>query len=129
MNEHSKPKVVVIDDEKDFLKLVESWLAPDYDVTCLSPGAGVCDVVRAVEPDLVLLDVHMPDQSGFRICRELRAVPGLKDLPVLFLTGSKTDEDFMLHLESGGSRYLTKPIGRKTLLSVLAEQLWRKQVS
>jgi DNA-binding response OmpR family regulator len=118
-----RPKIVVVDDEPDFLTIVESWLKPAYDVTVFSHCDGLVEAIQALKPDLVLLDVHMPEESGFTICRELRAVPGLENLPVIFLTGSKTDEDFLLHLETGGSRYLTKPIGRRALLEALSEQL------
>lgn len=123
MRELDKPRIVVIDDEPDFLKLVESWLKPYYDVASFSSTTGVVEKIRVFDPDLILLDVHMPDQSGFAVCRRLRNEPGFEDVPVVFLTGSKTDEDFLMHLEAGGSRYLTKPIGRKTLLEALAEQL------
>ncbi|MDE2491324.1 MAG: response regulator [Elusimicrobia bacterium] len=122
-NETKKPKVVVVDDEPDFLKLVSSWLRPSYEVVCLTGAEGACEEIAALEPDAVVLDVHMPDKSGFAVCRELRAKPGGADLPIVFLTGSKTDEDFLQHLETGGSRYLTKPIGRQALLEALAEQL------
>jgi CheY-like chemotaxis protein len=118
-----RPKIIVIDDEPDFLMLVESWLRPACDVTSFSRCDGVIEQIQALEPDLVLLDVHMPEESGFKICRKLRSTPGFADLPVVFLTGSKTDEDFLLHLETGGTRYLTKPIGRRTLLEALSEQL------
>jgi DNA-binding response OmpR family regulator len=117
------PKIAVVDDEPDFLLLMESWLKPSYDVTSFSHCEGLIQKLRALKPELVLLDIHMPEESGFKICRELRAVRGLENLPVLFLTGSKTDEDFLLHIESGGTSYLTKPIARKTLLEAVSEAL------
>jgi chemotaxis family two-component system response regulator PixG len=123
----ARPKIVVVDDEPDFLKLVESWLSPAFDVTVLVGPDGASEEIRALEPDLILLDVHMPEESGFKICRQVRSMPGFEDLPIVFLTGSKTDEDFLFHLETGGTRYLTKPIGRKTLLEALAEQLGHRQ--
>lgn len=118
-----RPRVVVLDDEPDFLLLLEAWLKPACDVTTLSHCDGFVDVVRSLRPDLVVLDVHMPERSGFDLCRLLRCEPGLESLPVVFLTGSKTDEDFLLHLETGGSRYLTKPIGRRDLLDAISEEL------
>jgi CheY-like chemotaxis protein len=117
-----KPRIVVVDDAPDFLRLVERWLRDEYDVACLPGGTAIVQEIHVLEPDLVLLDAHMPGVDGFEICRRLRSEGNL-DLPVLFLTGSETDEDFLLHLQSGGSRYLTKPITRKELLSALTEQL------
>lgn len=121
--ETKRAKVVVVDDEPDYLKLLRSMLAPSYEVECLTGAGDAAAEIAALEPDLVVLDVHMPDKSGFAVCRELRARPECSDLPILFLTGSKTDEDFLQHLETGGSRYLTKPIERRVLLEALAEQL------
>jgi putative two-component system response regulator len=118
-----RPKIAVVDDEPDFLLLVEGSLKPEYDVTTFSRCEGLVEKLRTLKPDVVLLDIHMPEESGFKICRELRASPGLENLPVIFLTGSKTDEDFLLHLESGGARYLTKPIARSALSEAISEQL------
>jgi CheY-like chemotaxis protein len=124
-----RPKVVVVDDESDFLTIVDGWLNPYYDVTVFSHCDGLVEAISALKPDLVLLDVHMPEESGFSICRRLRSAPDLENLPVIFLTGSQTDEDFLLHLETGGSRYLTKPIVRRALLEALSEQLLGQKVA
>ena len=70
-----RPKVAVIDDEPDFLLLVESWLKSEYEVTVYSHCDGLVENIGALEPDLVLLDIHMPEESGFTICRRLRSVP------------------------------------------------------
>jgi CheY-like chemotaxis protein len=121
--EADPPRIAVVDDEPDFLKLVELWLRPAYRVESFVRSAGAVARLKAFAPDLVLLDVHMPEESGFSLCRKLRSEKGFENLPVVFLTGSKADEDFLQHLAAGGSRYLTKPIGRATLLEVLREQL------
>ena len=117
------PKIALVDDEPDFLLLMDSWLKPGYDVTSFSHCDGLLQKLQSLKPDLVLLDIHMPEESGFKICRDLRAAAGFAELPVIFLTGSKTDEDFLLHLESGGTSYLTKPIARKALLDAVFEAL------
>lgn len=119
----AKPKVVVIDDEPDFLRVLATWLKDDYDATCLSSGAELCEQLLELEPDLVLLDAHMPDMDGFEICRRLRATPGGEDVPIVFLTGSTADDDFLRHIQSGGSRYLMKPITKRALLSAVKEEL------
>ena len=124
-----RPKIVVVDDEPDFLTIVESWLTAAYEVTVFSHCDGLVAAIQALKPDLVLLDVHMPEESGFRICRQLRSTPGLENTPVVYLTGSKTDEDFLLHLETGGTRYLTKPIVRRTLLEALSEELGGRMIA
>lgn len=119
----SRRRIVAVDDERDFLKILENWLAEDYSVTGLSGGAGLAEEIRSLEPDLVLLDAHMPAEDGFDVCGRLRALPGGACLPIVFLTGSNSDEDFLRHLDAGGSRYLTKPIGKSVLLAAVAEEL------
>lgn len=118
-----RPKVVVVDDEVDFLKMMERWLKPKYDVTYLSGGQDTCEDIAALDPDIVIMDIHMPGRGGFQICRELRKQAGFEDLPVIFLTGSKSDRDFVQYLEFGGCRYMVKPITGKELKDAVAEQL------
>src|SRR5579885_1767581 len=122
-NDTTRVRIAVVDDEPDFLKILEHWLKGSYDVVCLRGGPRTADEVAALRPDLVVLDIHMPPPDGFSVCRDLRARPGLGRLPVLFLTGSNSDEDFLKHLEAGGSRYLTKPIERDKLLAAVADEL------
>ena len=118
-----RPRVVVVDDEVDFLKLVERWLKPKFDVTCLSGGADTSEEIAALDPDLLIMDIHMPERNGFQICKQLRGMAGFEDLPVIFLTGSKSDKDFVHYLDFGGCRYMTKPVTGKELKEAVAEQL------
>lgn len=118
-----RPLIAVVDDEPDFLLIAESWLKPSCEVISFSRTEGLVEKIRALQPDAVLLDVHMPEEDGFSVCRRLRATPGLEDVPVVYLTGSKTDEDYLENLQSGGTRYLTKPIARRALLEALSELL------
>ena len=118
-----RPKIVIIDDESDFLTAMERSLKPLYQVTSLFGSEWTYAQVAVLAPDLVLLDVHMPQEGGFELCRQLRADPRFAHTPILFLTGSKTDEDFRLHLKAGGTRFLSKLIDRRQLLAVLAEEL------
>ena len=123
VNDGSRPRVVVVDDEVDFLKLIERWLKTKYDVTSLTGGDGTGAEIAALDPDLLIMDIHMPQSNGFQICRQLRGQAGFADLPVIFLTGSKSDRDFVNYLDFGGCRYMTKPITGKELREAVAEQL------
>jgi len=118
-----KPKIVVIDDEGDFLTLMELWLKNLYRVTSLYGSEWTYAQVAALEPDLILLDVHMREEGGFDICRQLRADPRFAATPIIFLTGSETSEDYRRHLRAGGTRFLHKGIGRGRLLEALGEEL------
>lgn len=119
----TKPRVVLVDDEPDFLRILEMWLKPHYEVTSFERSAGAVERIRALMPDLVVLDVHMSEESGFKMCRRLKSDAATAHIPVVFLSGSKSNEDIRLHAEVGGARYLTKPISRQAFLEALAEQL------
>ncbi|HAZ09459.1 MAG TPA: hypothetical protein DCZ01_13300 [Elusimicrobia bacterium] len=124
-----RPRVVVVDDEVDFLRLVEHWLKPKFAVTCLTGGVDTCEEVTALEPDLVIMDIHMPERGGFPISRQLRNTSGFEDLPVIFLTGSKDEKDFIHYLDfGGGCRFLTKPITGKALRKAVSEELGLEMV-
>jgi CheY-like chemotaxis protein len=118
-----RPKIVIIDDEGDFLTLMEHSLKSLYRVTTLYGSEWTYAQVAALEPDLILLDVHMPEEGGFDICRQLRADPRFASTPIIFLTGSEKVEDFRQHLKAGGTRLLHKGIDRGQLLAALGEEM------
>lgn len=113
----------MVDDEPDFQTIVHSWLEPTYEVVPLKDGDELLGALHVKKPDLLLLDLHLPGADGFEICRRVRATPGLEDLPVLFLTASTEREDYRRNMRAGGSGYLTKPVGRRQLLSAVDELL------
>ncbi len=118
-----RPKIVVIDDDRDFLAAMELSLKPIYRVTTLFGSEWTYAQVSALAPDLILLDVHMPHENGFEICRQLRTERRFAATPIVFLTGSKTPADFRRHLRAGGTRFLYKLLDRRRLLAAVAEEL------
>lgn len=118
-----RPKIVIIDDESDFLTAMERSLKPLYRVTTLYGSEWTYKQVAALEPDLILLDIHMPEQSGFDVCRDLRADPCFADIPILFMTCSTSDEDYRRYQKAGGTRFVNKTIDRRHLLELLAKEL------
>ena len=118
-----RPKIVVIDDESDFLTTMERSLSQLYRVTTLYGSEWTVKQVAAIDPDLILLDINMPEQGGFELCRELRADPHFADTPIIFLTASSSGADYRRHLKAGGTRFLNKTIDRRHLLEAMAEAL------
>ncbi|MBI5631251.1 MAG: response regulator [Elusimicrobia bacterium] len=116
-------RIVMVDDEADFLVLAREWLEPRYDVVTLSDGPGLIEVLAGLELDLVILDVRM-EPDGFSVCRQMRADHRLKAVPVVFLTSSRSDMDFIRNIDAGGTAYLMKPISRKGLLSTLSRMIF-----
>lgn len=114
-------KIVMVDDEPDFLKLVRTWLEPKYEMVPMTDGSELLEELEAHQPDLLILDVRLPGDDGFKLCRKIRADSRYEYLPIIFLTASDTDTAFIQNIEAGGTTFLTKPIGRKDLLEKIKE--------
>lgn len=119
-------RIVVVDDDPKIRGAVRELLAPEgFAVECPSdPRMALAAVIRDV-PDLVILDVNMPDMSGWEFCAILRRQSATRGLPVLFLTGRSEVRDRITAMQLGGSDYLAKPFGadelRRKVRSLLSE--------
>ena len=103
-------KLLVIDDNVDALEVVKTRLAKEnLEIICADGGIPGLKMARSEKPDLILLDLEMPDMSGFDVCRELKADMELCMVPVLFLSGSTTAEDKVKGLDLGAVDYVAKP--------------------
>lgn len=103
-------KTLIIDDSPDALAVAKARLAKEnLDIVCAGGGREGLDTARRERPDLILLDLDMPDMSGFEVCRALKADPALCMIPVIFLTGSGSVADKVKGLDLGAVDYVTKP--------------------
>ena len=82
----NKKRILVVDDEEAFTRGVKANLKATYNVKVENKGSRVCDTVREFHPDLILLDVMMPDMDGCQVARELKECPFCKEIPVVFIT-------------------------------------------
>jgi signal transduction histidine kinase len=103
--------VLVVDDNEQNRALAKATLeVEDYEVLLAESGQRALELVESRTPDCVLLDVRMPGMDGPETCRRLRALPGGKEVPVLFLTASRDVDVFEAALAAGGDDFLTKPV-------------------
>jgi len=110
-------RILVVDDEPDVTELLSYTLkAKGFAVETLNDPNRCVDFAREFEPDLVVLDVMMPELSGIQICRMLRASASLKTVPVLFLTAKAEEADRVQGLEAGADDYVSKPFSTKELV-------------
>ncbi len=117
-------KVVVIDDEPFILMMIEDKLKrAGIEVVALNESITAVEVIRKEMPDLILMDWMMPEISGLEVCRDLKADPELKDIPIFMLSAKGQEEDIKRGVESGVAKYLTKPFSPKVLLEVVQEEL------
>lgn len=112
-----KSTVLVVDDTSANLSLVAGLLQPHYTVKAANHGAKALKIVQEDPPDMILLDILMPDIDGYEVCRRLKADPATQHIPVIFLTSQSEAEDEELGLELGAVDYITRPINPRILLS------------
>lgn len=117
MTENKPKKILAVDDESDVTALLAYHLrAKGYLVETLNNPRGSIGLARSFLPDLVILDVMMPDLNGLQICRMLRADPKLRAVPVIFLTARAEESDRIQGLETGADDYICKPFSTKELI-------------
>jgi serine phosphatase RsbU (regulator of sigma subunit) len=109
-NVGEKRTVLVVDDAPANLQIVNSILKEDYKIRIATSGAKALDLVKVKPlPDLVLLDIMMPEMDGYEVCAVLKATPEARDIPVIFLTGKTESDDETRGFEAGAVDYIHKP--------------------
>ena len=104
-----RPRLLAIDDDITVRAMLETALSPHYDIVCLPNGDEVLKTIEKQDSQLLLLDVHIAGDDGFEICERVRAQPGLKRIPILFMTIRKDDATFLRSLAAGGDGHILKP--------------------
>ena len=123
----SRPTIVIIDDTPANIKIIDSYLAETYEIRFATSGAAGLLVVRETMPELVLLDVMMPEMDGYEVCARLKAEPETRDIPVIFITAYNTVDDEARGLALGAVDYITKPIVPAILQARVQTQVELKQ--
>ena len=111
--------VLIVDDSVVSMRHAADILRQRYKVACAKSGETALAYLKTHTPDLILLDVKMPDMDGFAVDRALKSDPSTKDIPVIFVTGLDDDES----RGALGERVLTKPVIPQTLLDAAEEVL------
>ena len=113
-----RPLILAVDDFPDNLDVLTFRLQTQgYDVITAPDGRSAIAMVGETRPDLVLLDVMMPDMSGIDVVRHLKADPTLRAIPILLLTALSDVQDVVHGLDAGADDYVTKPVDRATLVA------------
>ncbi len=108
--EQKAKDVLVVDDTLENLELLSAMLkANGYKVRPVTGGVPALQAARSSPPDLILLDINMPDLSGYDVCQRLQADEALKGIPVIFISALGDTEDKVKAFQCGGVDYITKP--------------------
>ncbi len=122
MGEHT-PTILVVDDVETNIDVLVETLGGYFEVAVATNGVEALEAVTEVAPDVILLDVMMPEMDGYEACRRLKANPDTADIPVLFLTARDQVRDELRGLELGASDYITKPFNPPVVLARVRTQL------
>jgi twitching motility two-component system response regulator PilG len=105
-----KKKILIVEDEESLLKLESILLTSrGYEVKGVADGKAALSVLAEMRPDLVLLDIMLPEIDGFEVCRQIKSGETTKHIPVIMLTAKKSREDMARGEQVGADWYITKP--------------------
>ncbi len=117
-------KIGLVEDDPDLFALIKYNLEKEGFATAgTQAGSGVLDLCRREQPDLLLLDIMLPDSDGLEICRKIRAHAELAHLPIIFLTARASETDRVVGLELGANDYIVKPFFIRELIARIKTQL------
>ena len=126
----SKASILCVDDEPVNLTIMEELLQDSYELSTVKSGQACLQQVELEKPDLILLDVNMPDMDGLETCAQLKSEIETAEIPIIFVSALASQEELMAGYEAGGDDYITKPFSeailQKKVQIVLASQQ-RKQ--
>ena len=121
-----KNKILLVDDEPDILDLLEKSLNLEgfHNITKMDNGLSAVDACREIQPDIIILDVMLPDIDGYEVCKQIRE---FSHSPILFLSAKNDELDKILGLAVGGDDYVTKPFSPKEVAHRVKAQLRRAE--
>ncbi len=128
VTEAKKPMVLIVDDVPKNLQVLASTLRDeDCQIAAATRGQKALEMMDKILPDLILLDVMMPEMNGFEVCEKLKSNPATKEIPVIFLTARTESEDIVKGFRMGAADYITKPFNPEELLARVRMQLELKK--
>lgn len=130
MSEHyNNRKILIVDDTPSNIKILGEILLPEYEVNIATSGPQALDNIENNPPDLVLLDIMMPEMDGFEVCRKIKENENTKDIPVIFVTAKDEVSDEAKGFEIGGIDYITKPVTPSIVLARIKTHLELKSAN
>ncbi|WP_406671432.1 methanogen output domain 1-containing protein [Methanolobus sp. ZRKC4] len=122
------PKILIVDDEIMNIELLKAYLEEEYAVISATNGNEALKLVGEDEPDIILLDVMMPDMNGYQVCEHLKQNPETQFIPVIMVTALSGRNDWISGIEAGADEFLTKPVNKLELLTRISSLLKLKNM-
>jgi DNA-binding response OmpR family regulator len=121
--DNKKSKILIVDDAQENLFLLKSLLEDDYHLFVAQKGAIALQIAKKQHPDLILLDIMMPEMDGYEVCQHLKADNSTKEIPIIFITSRTKTEDEIKGFNVGGVDYITKPINPMVVMARVKAQM------
>lgn len=117
-------KILIVEDEESLLKLESILLTTKgFHVQGVATGTAALKAVAEDPPDLVLLDIMLPEMDGFEVCRQIKSSPQTRHIPVILLTAKKSPEDMNRGKQAGADHYMTKPFKSSMVIASIERLL------
>jgi two-component system alkaline phosphatase synthesis response regulator PhoP len=121
-------RILIVDDDRQIVRLLRAYLEKDgYRVLVAYDGAMALQLLRSERPDLMLLDLMLPDRDGWEVTRLVRGDPSLASIPIIMLTARVEDQDKIVGLEMGADDYVSKPFNPREVMARVRAVLRRAQ--
>jgi adenylate cyclase len=119
-SETKKPRLLIVDDSTTNLSILKTILHREmFDLTLVGDGNAALDAVADEPPDIVLLDIILPDIDGYEVCKEIKSIPETQDIPVIFMSGINDTQAIVKGFEVGGADYVIKPFQQAEIIARL----------
>lgn len=130
MIKESQEFILIVDDMPNNIQIIGSMLSKEgYNFTAANNGEHALAIIEKKLPDLILLDIMMPDMDGYEMCKILKSNPKTSEIPIIFLTAKAEPEDIVKGFDVGGADYVTKPFNQKELLARIRTHLEIMKIS
>jgi DNA-binding response OmpR family regulator len=121
-------KILIIDDDPEILDLLRLYFkAVNYEVIESQEGLRGLELARTLSPDLIILDILLPEISGLKMCRILKRDKETKNIPIIILTALSDEETKIESLESYANAFISKPIDKKAIIDKVSELITKKE--
>lgn len=122
-------RILVVDDDSVNLKMAEFFLKDNYEVVAALSGSRALKFLEQNVPDLILLDLHMPEMDGMEVLEKIQEMEHLRQVPVVFLTADDEEETEQKLLQAGAAGYVQKPFMSASLLQKIGQILGKEKLS
>lgn len=128
-HDHTKPQVLVIEDEKDTQEILDEILSKDFELSFASNGLEGFEQAKETVPSVILMDILMPKRDGFDTCAQIRQVESLQNVPVIMLSAMDNEKERTKAFNLGADDFIGKPFSKEELIARMRAKLRRSEAS